>query len=70
MQLLAITSGVDSLASGARRKSLRVVLALLILLFAPIGSAQTTIPDTPAGRTLRAWLDASVNTQKRPYKNT
>lgn len=33
-------------------------LFIAALLFAVIGYAQTTIPDTPAGRTLRAWLDA------------
>ena len=58
MPLLATIRGLNSLASGARPKNLRLGLFLPILLFAAIGSAQTTIPDTPAGRTLRAWLDA------------
>jgi retinol-binding protein 3 len=31
---------------------------VLLLLCLPHGIAQTTIPDTPAGRVLRAWLDA------------
>src|ERR1700675_4817392 len=58
MHLLATTRGLNSLAPGARPKNLRLVLFLPILLFTAIGSAQTTFPDTPAGRTLRAWLDA------------
>src|SRR4029077_12607619 len=58
MHLLATTRRLNSLASGARPKNLRLVLFLPILLFTAIGSAQTTIPDTPAGRTLRACLDA------------
>src|ERR1700732_3258699 len=58
MHLLATTRGLNSLASPARPKNLRLVLFLPILLFAAIGLAQVTIPDTPAGRTLRAWFDA------------
>src|ERR1700693_3024393 len=58
MHLLATTRCLNSLASPARPKNLRLVLFLPILLFAAIGLAQTTIPDTPAGRTFRAWLDA------------
>src|SRR6202012_3607819 len=39
------------------RKVLYRLLALL-LLTASCGLAQTTVPDTPAGHTLQAWLDA------------
>src|ERR1700724_2483389 len=60
MRLLATTGGLNSRASTARPKHLGLALCLPILLFAVIGYGfgQTTIPDTPAGRTLRAWLDA------------
>jgi hypothetical protein len=30
----------------------------LVLLVVSYGTAQSTIPETPAGRILRAWLDA------------
>src|SRR5579862_1992521 len=33
-------------------------LLALVCLGAGCGLAQTTIPDTPAGHTLQAWLDA------------
>src|SRR5215831_3040213 len=33
-------------------------LLILLLLGVGCGLAQTTIPDTPAGHTLQAWLDA------------
>ena len=38
----------------------KVLCRLLALLLLPVGygSAQTTAPDTPAGHTLQAWLDA------------
>jgi hypothetical protein len=58
MRPLVITRGVNSVAYTKRAKNLSLLLFLPILLFAAIASAQTTIPDTPAGRTLRAWLDA------------
>jgi hypothetical protein len=60
MRLLVTTGGPNSLASKARPKNLGLALFLPTLLFAVIGSGfgQMTIPDTPAGRTLRAWLDA------------
>jgi hypothetical protein len=58
MHLPATTRGLHSFTSGARPKNFRLVLLLPILLFAAIGSAQTAIPDTPAGKVLRAWLDA------------
>ena len=58
MHLLTTIRGLHSLFSPGRRKNLKVELFIPVLLFAAIGYAQTTIPDTPAGRTLRAWLDA------------
>jgi hypothetical protein len=33
-------------------------LVVFLLVFAGIGRAQVNVPDTPAGRTLQAWLDA------------
>jgi retinol-binding protein 3 len=33
-------------------------LFALLLVFVECGSAQTTVPHTPAGHTLQAWLDA------------
>src|ERR1700722_14479159 len=33
-------------------------LLALLLLGVGCGIAQTTVPDTPAGRTLQTWLDA------------
>jgi retinol-binding protein 3 len=38
-----------------RRNSLKIAVLLLLVAFA---HAQTSIPDTPAGKVLRAWLDA------------
>ena len=58
MHLLTTIRGLHSLLSPGRRKNLKVELFILVLLFAAIGYAQTTIPETPAGRILRAWLDA------------
>ncbi len=58
MHLLATIRGLNSLVFPAQRKNLKMALFMPALLFATIGYAQTTIPDTPAGRTLRAWLDA------------
>src|SRR5258706_7686793 len=40
-----------------KRISAILVLALLVLI-APARSQQPAIPDTPAGHTLKAWLDA------------
>lgn len=42
----------------SRPKKLTRVIFLAALLFAGIAHAQTAIPDTPAGRAFRAWLDA------------
>lgn len=39
-------------------KKMKAALFVPIVLFAAIGYAQTSIPDTPAGRTFRVWLDA------------
>jgi len=58
MHMLATLGGFGSLLSPARPKNLKIVLFIPALLFAAIGYAQTTIPDTPAGKALRAWLDA------------
>lgn len=45
-------------ATIVRPKNPSFVLVLLLMLSAAVASAQTAIPDTPAGKTLRAWLDA------------
>jgi hypothetical protein len=58
MHLLATIRGLRSRLCPARPKNLKLALFIPILLFAAIGFAQTTIPDTPAGKVLRAWLDA------------
>src|SRR5205807_8487575 len=58
MHMLATLGGFGSLLSPARPKNLKIVLFIPALLFAAIGYAQTTIPDTPAGNAPRAWLDA------------
>jgi len=58
MHLLATIRGLYSLVSPARPKNLKIALFIPALLFAAIGYAQTTIPDTSAGKALRAWLDA------------
>lgn len=46
-----------SLLSGIPNP-LRIPLFVLFVLFAPVVYGQTVVPDTPAGRVLRAWLDA------------
>ena len=58
MHLLVKIRGLHSLLARARPQNLKIALFTSVLLFAAIGYAQTTIPDTPAARTLRAWLDA------------
>jgi hypothetical protein len=35
-----------------------IALCLSVLLSGFVAQAQTSIPDTPAGKVLRAWLDA------------
>ena len=39
-------------------KNPKLILFIVVLLLCILGHAQTTIPDTPAGKVLRAWLDA------------
>jgi hypothetical protein len=56
MRLFAATRLFRPLVSALRPKNLRLALFILVFLFAGIGYAQTAIPDTPAGKTLRAWL--------------
>src|SRR6266498_884006 len=56
--LMRTIRGLPSLASPAGPKSLKIAVFIPVLLFATIGYTQTTIPDTPAGKALRAWLDA------------
>lgn len=60
MRLPKTTRGLNAFASGARTNNLKLALFLAILLFVTVGCGfgQVTVPDTPAGRTLRAWLDA------------
>src|SRR5947209_18212444 len=58
MRLTETTRGLHSLSSSLQPKKLKLACFMLALLFAGIGYAQTTIPDTPAGKALRAWLDA------------
>jgi hypothetical protein len=58
MRLLATIRGLHSLVSPARPKNLKIALFIPALLFAAVGHAQSTIPDTPAGKALHAWLDA------------
>jgi hypothetical protein len=58
MRSFAATRLFRPLVSALRPKNLRLALFILVFLFAGIGCAQTAIPDTPAGKTLRAWLEA------------
>jgi hypothetical protein len=61
MHLPARIRGLHSLISGAPPKNVKPALLVIVgFLFFTVGYSfgQTTIPDTPAGRTLRAWLDA------------
>jgi hypothetical protein len=39
-------------------RKLLYMLTLLLLVVAEPGRAQVALPDTPAGHTLQAWLDA------------
>ncbi len=57
MHLLAKIRCLRWLLPSVRPKNL-ILLLLFAFPFTVIGHAQTTIPDTPAGRVLRAWLDA------------
>jgi hypothetical protein len=61
MHLPARIRVLHSLISGAPPNKVKPALMVIVgLLFFTIGYSfgQTTIPDTPAGRTLRAWFDA------------
>jgi len=49
--------GLHSLIGSLTLKTLRLAF-LVVLLSCVVGYTQTTIPDTPAGKVLRAWLDA------------
>jgi retinol-binding protein 3 len=49
---------LHSLLSPAQLKNLKLVLFIPVLLFSLTGYPQTAIPDTPAGKALRSWLDA------------
>jgi retinol-binding protein 3 len=60
MPLLTTIRGVHSLVPSAPRKGFRRVLFISTFLFAAAAAAcaQIAVPDTPAGKTLGAWLDA------------
>jgi hypothetical protein len=58
MYLIGTIRGICPLLRRPLSKNLRLSLLIPALLFTAIGDAQTPIPDTPAGRTFRAWLDA------------
>jgi retinol-binding protein 3 len=54
-----LRSGLSNKQEIAGRLQSAVILSLLLLLLGiGRGFGQTTIPDTPAGKTLQAWLDA------------
>jgi hypothetical protein len=50
--------GLHSLIGSLTLKNLRLAFLVSVLLSCVVGYTQTTIPDTPAGKVLRAWLDA------------
>ena len=58
MHLPATIRVLHSLLSPAQLKNLKLVLFIPVLLFSLTGYPQTAIPDTPAGKALRSWLDA------------
>lgn len=58
MHVFAKTRDLYSVLFSKPLKKARVALLLPILLVGLVAQAQTTIPDTPAGKVLRAWLDA------------
>jgi len=58
MHVLARTRTLHSRLSSTPLKKARIALFLPILLIGLVANAQTTIPDSPAGKVLRAWLDA------------
>ncbi len=55
---LTSTSALHSLVSSLRINNQKLFCASVVLLLSAAGFGQTSIPDTPAGRTLRAWLEA------------
>lgn len=58
MYLLRATLGLRSIFSSEGLRKFRLALILSVLLSGVLAYPQTTIPDTPAGKVLRAWLDA------------
>lgn len=58
MYLLRATLGLRSILSSKGLRKIRLALILSVLLGGVLAYPQTTIPDTPAGKVLRAWLDA------------
>jgi len=58
MHVLVRTRTLHSRLSSRPLKKTRIALLLPILLIGLVANAQTTIPDTPAGKVLRAWLEA------------
>jgi hypothetical protein len=50
--------GFYSLIRSLALKNLKLAVLAPVLLFCIVGYAQNTLPDTPAGTVLRAWLDA------------
>jgi retinol-binding protein 3 len=58
MHVFAKTRDLYSVLFSNPLKKARVALLLPILLVGLVAQDQTTIPDTPAGKVLRAWLDA------------
>lgn len=58
MCLFRATPGLRSIFSSKGLRKFRLALILSVLLSGVLAYPQTTIPDTPAGKVLRAWLDA------------
>ncbi|MGA7766448.1 MAG: S41 family peptidase [Candidatus Sulfotelmatobacter sp.] len=58
MNLVARTRRLHSLFFSTLLKKAGFALFLSVLLSGLVAHAQTSIPDTPAGKVLRAWLDA------------
>jgi retinol-binding protein 3 len=58
MHVLVRTRTLHSRLSSRPLKKTRIALLLPILLIGLVANGQTTIPDTPAGKVLRAWLEA------------
>lgn len=58
MPLVARTRGLHSFHFSTPLKNAGIALCLSVLLSGFVAHAQTSIPDSPAGKVLRAWLDA------------